>query len=411
MTSAPAPSVLLANELGAGRGHLVTLARVARALGPGLPLIAAVGSLRHRAELEAAGVRVQRCPLLCYTPEMKRDPRLVGNATWACYLAGSGFVREDVLRRSLAFWRALIVEHDISILVADYAPAAMRAALGLKEEGWDIRIIAVGTGYGVPPAGLDRFPPTTPGFDRIIHPEESVLDCLNRVGADLGLSPLPRLSALYDVDLALPATFDFLDPYARWRPASALVPPLVDRTEDLAGAGDEVFVYFSRDEADRPGLAEALCRLPLPRRGYLPAASEAAKDRLAASGMIVETAPVPPALIAARSRLIVHPSPHGTLCTAALAGLPQLGLPGHKEQATHAGLAEAAQVMRVLPPKAASTEAILGAARDLYEDAAASRAARDLALRLRQDFPADPQADLAARLAPEVEIARSFVTG
>ena len=135
MTSAPAPSVLLANELGAGRGHLVTLARVARGLGPGLPLIAAVGTLRHRAELEAAGVRVQRCPLLCYTSEMKRDPRLVGNATWACYLAGSGFVREDVLRRSLAFWRALIVEHDISILVADYAPAAMRAAPGRPVAG------------------------------------------------------------------------------------------------------------------------------------------------------------------------------------------------------------------------------------------------------------------------------------
>lgn len=231
---------------GPGGAIWSTLARVARALGPGLPLIAAVGSLRHRAELEAAGVRVQRCPLLCYTSEMKRDPRLVGNATWACYLAGSGFVREDVPAPQPRLLAGADRRDRTSRSAGDYAPAAMRAALGLKEEGWDIRIIAVGTGYGVPPAGLDRFPPTTPGFDRIIHPEQFVLDCLNRVGVDLGLSPLPGFRRFTMSISALPATFDLLDPYARWRPASALAPPLVDRTENLVGAGDEVFVDLAR---------------------------------------------------------------------------------------------------------------------------------------------------------------------
>ncbi len=62
------------------------------------------------------------------------------------------------------------MRQDISILVADYAPLALMAAHGLRAEGWDIRIIAVGTGYGVPPAGLAPLPPLHPDFTRSSTP-------------------------------------------------------------------------------------------------------------------------------------------------------------------------------------------------------------------------------------------------
>ncbi|GAB1363844.1 hypothetical protein MASR1M32_30800 [Rhodobacter sp.] len=215
----------------------------------------------------------------------------------------------------------------------------------------------------------------------------------------MGLSPLPRLAALYEADLTLAGTFAFLDPYARWRPPGALVPPIVERSETLA-TGDEVFLYFSRAEAGIPALAEALCRLTLPRRGFFPGAPEALKAHLAASGMIVETAPMPVDLIARRSRIMVHPSPHGSLCTAALMGLPQLGLPGHREQLAHAQRAEAAGVLQVLPQKTATADEILSGIETLYHDAAARTRARSLARDLRRAFPADPLSDLAARLAP-----------
>lgn len=401
------PVALLATELGGGRGHVATLARVARALGPGVRKIAAIGEMRHAAELEAQGVRVLRCPKLAATPEAKADPLGRGNATWSCYLADCGFMRPDVLEQSLSFWRRTMLEEQVSILIADYAPLAQRAALALRDAGRGLRIVTVGTGYGIPPAGLDPLPHLAPGYDRVIHPERQVLDSLNRVCAGMGMAPLPRLAALYDADLALPGTFSFLDPYADWRPAAALVPPLVERTAGLA-AGDEVFVYFSRDEAEIPALAEALCRLPLPRRGFLPGAPDRVRERLAASGMIVETAPMAVDLIAERSRIMVHPSPHGSLCTAALAGLPQLGLPGHREQVAHARRAEAAGVLRVLPQKGSTAEEIVAAAEALYHDDTAKKRAQDLARGLREGFPADPLADLAARLAPEVEAARGF---
>jgi hypothetical protein len=408
MTLPRPPVALLASELGGGRGHVATLARVARALGPDVTKLAAIGVLRHAGELTAQGVRVLRCPKLGATAEAKADPASRGNATWSCYLADSGFMRPEVLRASLTFWRQLIVAENVSLLVADYAPLALRAAHALREEGWEIRIITVGTGYGIPPGDLVPLPPTTRGFDRVVHPEPKVLAALNAVGAELGMSALPHLSALYQVDLSLVGTFDFLDPYAGWR-TGRLVPPLVERSAGLA-RGDEVFVYFSREEAELPALAEALCHLPLPRRGFLPGASDAVKSRLAASGMIVEPGPVPVDLIAKRSRLMIHPSPHGSLCMAALAGLPQIGLPGHKEQITHARRAEAAGVLRVLAQRQSTADQIIAAVTDLYHDSAARMRAQALALELRADFPADPMADLAARLAPEVAAARAFVS-
>lgn len=407
MAASADPVALLATELGGGRGHVATLARVARALGPRVTRIAAIGEMRHAAELEVQGVRVTRGPKLAATAAAKADPMGRGNATWACYLADCGFLRPEVLAESLSYWRRLILAENVSILIADYAPLAQRAALALRDEGREIRIVTVGTGYGLPPAGLEPLPRLARGYDRVIHPEPEVLAHLNAACAALGMAPLPRLSALYAADLVLAGTFPFLDPYARWRPPEALAPPLVERTAGLA-AGEEVFVYFSREEAELPALAEALCRLDLPRRGFLPGASDAVKARLAASGMIVEESPMPVDRIAERSRIMLHPAPHGSLCMAALAGLPQLGLPGHREQVAHAQRAEAAGVLRVLPQKTSTAEEIGAAVEALYHDDGAQARARDLALSLRAGFPADPLADLTARLAPEVEAARRF---
>ncbi len=399
MPGRPDPVALLATELGGGRGHVSTLARIARALGPGVRKLAAIGEMLHAAELSAEGVDVLPCPKLTAPPEARADPLARGNATWSCYLAEAGLMRAATLRQSLIFWRDLLLREKVTLLVADYAPLAQRAALALREDGHPIRIVVAGTGYGIPPADLSPLPHLARGYDRVIHPEPQVLDQLNQACVEMGLSPLPRLAALYEADLTLAGTFAFLDPYARWRPPGALVPPIVERSETLA-AGDEVFLYFSRAEAGIPALAEALCRLTLPRRGFFPGAPEALKARLAASGMIVETAPMPVELIARRSRIMVHPSPHGSLCTAALMGLPQLGLPGHREQLAHAQRAEAAGVLRVLPQKTATADEILSGIETLYHDAAARTRARSLARDLRRTFPADPLSDLAARLAP-----------
>jgi hypothetical protein len=396
-----APRILLANEAGAGRGHVAKLASVARAFGDGLAMVAALASQKHARELAPHCARVLASPPLSYTSEARANPELEGNASWGDYLAAIGLAREEVVRHGLAWWRAAIVEEDASVLVADYAPLAMRAAQGLKAEGWDIEILAVGTGYGVPPAHLDHFPQLLPDYSRCAHPEAEILALLNRVGRETGLDPLPRLPALYEVDLQLPLTFAFLDPYDGLRARCALVPPVVNIAELVPEAsGDELFVYFAAAELSLPGLVEALAALPMKRRGFLPGAAPATLERLAASGMIIEPAPVPVEAITRRSRLMLNAAQHGTLCAAALSGLPQVGLPQHLEQVFHGRRAEARGAMRLLPLGEQTAEAILDLVQVAWSDRALAAGARDLARELRAGYPADPAGSLARRVAP-----------
>jgi hypothetical protein len=402
-----APRVLLANEAGSGAGHVAKLALTARALGPGLPLVAALSRPEAAGPIEALGARILHAPALRLSAAALADPEIEGNATWGDYLAAIGLAREEVVRRGLAWWRETIVAEDISLLVADYAPLALRAAQGLKAEGWGIETIAAGTGYGVPPAHLPRFPQLLPDRDRSVHPEEELLALINRVGAEAGLDPLPALPALGAADLALPMTLAFLDPYAASRAAGELSAPVIDLGPTPGpGSGDELFVYFSGPEANDPALVAALAALPFARRGHLPGASEDTAARLGASGMILEPAPLPAAAIAGRVRVVLAAGSHGMLCLAALAGLPQVALPQNLEQLCHGRRAEARGMLRLIGKDARSAEAIADTLRAAWSDAVLASAARETARTLRADYPADPFAALAARLSRSLARAR-----
>lgn len=388
---------LLANEAGGGRGHVTKLDQIGRLLAElGVQVGAALGRLAHAAELSSAGGRIIAAPAMRWNPAEKGAE---GNATFGDYLAAMGLARADVVGRGLAFWRQAILRSGASILVADFAPLAQRAALGLRAEGHDIRVVVIGTGYGVPPGHLPAFPRLLPDWGHSVRNEGETLATLNRVATMAGLDPLPALPALYACDLAMPQTFAFLDPYDGLRPeGAALFPPVAALPPLADGKGDEVFVYFSGGELADDGLFGALRDLGLPRRGYLPATPPDRLAALAASGMAIETEPLPWAAIAARSRLILHAAPHGTLCAAALAGLPQLGIPQHMEQMFHATRADWVGILRMAGRRqdgAALADAILAA----WSDTTYAMAARDFAAHLRAGLPVDPQAPPRAALA------------
>ena len=405
----PAPKVLLANEAGIGRGHIVKLASLARAIGPGYPLLAGLARRKHADELQALGAQVLAAPALGYTPQAVANPVLEGNATWGDYLAALGLAREDQVRRSLAWWTQTIVEHDISILVADYSPLAMLAAQGLKAQGWAIEIISTGTGYGTPPADLPTFPQLLPDYAHVVHPEADVLALINRVAADLAIDPLPSLPAIYRADLALPSTLPFLDPYRNSRDPADLLPPQVDRADDIADQGTEVFIYFSTRELDDPAVVQAVATLPLPRRAFLPGATPEVAAQLAASGVLIETKPIPVADITARSRLILHSAQHGIICLAAMAGLPQVGLPQHLEQLFHGRRAGQQGVLDLLHGHERNQASVTDMIQTVYHSKTMQARAQDFARELRSTAPKDPQAILLARLAPVIARANQAV--
>lgn len=356
----------------------------------------------YAGEMEGLCARTLRAPLLARPKDAAQTFSLRGSATWGDVLAEIGLEDPHRVSRGLTFWRDLIVDEDISLLVADFAPLALRAALGLRDEGWDIRIVSIGTGYTSPPSGLDRFPVFLPDFGRTTRDEGQTLAVVNAVGRDQGLEPLPRLTALYDVDLTLATGFDFLDPYRDLRPPQGRIAPLVPASAQLAGDGSGLFVYFSTAELTDPKLVAALAALPLPRRGYLPSATPEVQARLSASGMELLDQPASADEIAAYARLTLHAAPHGTVCLAALAGVPQFAVPQHLEQLYNARQAAAAGILQY----GARGDGDLGERiRDAYADAALAQRARAVALDLRRNHPRDPLAALRRHLAPVLDSA------
>lgn len=398
--------VLLANEAGAGRGHLTLLAQVAHALGPGFSSAAAIPRPRYAAELSAQGIDVVPGPRLRYTRETRANPELAGNATWGDYLAASGLGRDEIVRHHLRWWRDKIVEEDATVLIADYAPLAIWAARGLKAEGWDIEILSVGTGYGLPPARLDRFPQLLPDYSRQVVTEAETLAVLNRVAGEMGLSPLPSLPSVAAADCELAFTLPHLDPYDRPR-EDRFAPVLAPLPPPATGEGGELFVYFSWTELKDPALVKALASLPIPRRGYLPGAPAEALDRLRSGGMVVEDRPLSIAEITARSRLVFGAGTHGMICLCALAGLPMVALPAHLEQLCHCRSSQDLGVLRYLPFDRRSPGDIADTILAAWGDPGLSRAATHLAQDLRRNYPVDPMASLSDRLAPLAERART----
>lgn len=390
------PRVLLANEFGAGRGHLVTLLRLAQALGPGWVFDAALADRRHASVLQLLNACVFEGPRLVYRKTRRTGPDAVPTATWGEYLGDLGFDQVDRLREVVAWWRQVLSQRRVALLLADYAPLAQLAARSLG-----IPCVATGTGYGLPPSDMPAFPPLEAGPDVRLHDESALLSNVNTVAAESGLPALRGLPEVYRADLALVHTLPLLDPYGAWRQAP-LLPPVTDIGAALASEGDEVFVYFSTQELADPDVVEALAALPLPRRAFLPAVAPAVAERLAASGVLLETAPVPVDLIARRSRLVLNAGQHGILCLAMFAGLPQVAWPQHREQRFHALRAEAAGVARVVDGVAPGGigAALKQAVMSAYFDRDLAGCAKALAGQLRTGLTVSPAQQLQEALAP-----------
>ncbi len=387
--------VLLANESGGGRGHVTTLRAAAMALGAEATVIAALGRDVYASELALFCTRMVKAPLLRRPLHLRAPLGPVGSATWGDVLGGLGLGDPRKLRRGMAFWRKLIVEEDISLLIADLAPLALCAARGLREEGWAIRTVNLGVGYTVPPPHLPAYPPYLADFTRTFFPEEETRDAINRTGAAFSMPTLPALPALQDADLSLACSFPFLDPFCDSRTPSDRIAPLVPAARESPGSGDEVFVYFSTAELCDPALVDALERLPLPRRGFVPSAPTEVKARLQASGMVLLDRPASADEIAARSRLIIHAAPHGTVSLAALAGLPQFAVPQHLEQIYNARQTAAQGILAHAQPGSPDLlEQILAAS----ENRIMAERAADLSATLRGQHPPDPIAVLGNRL-------------
>jgi hypothetical protein len=371
--------VLLANEFGRGRGHLVKLRDVAQGLGPRFTYDAALCQRGHDDVFAGIGAAIYDGPALNYDTRARKAAGAYPTATWGEFLGDLGFSDPDRVAQIVAWWRQVMISRDIAAVVADYAPLALVAARSLE-----IPSISIGQGYGMPPWNMERFPSLDDRANICLHDESDLLANVNTALRPYGTVQLETLPEVYWADLTILRTFPMLDFYAQWR-TGEYYPPPADFGDDLASSGTEVFIYYAQQELSNPALFDAILTLPYPRRAYLPNVAPEIAQSLRESGVIIEDAPVQANLIARRSRLVLNAGQHGTLALALLSGLPQVCVCFHMEQTWHAQAAQRAGVAQMLPSTGLTPEAVIAAIRGVYEDDTAAQRARQTALALRAD--------------------------
>jgi UDP:flavonoid glycosyltransferase YjiC (YdhE family) len=390
---------LLAWEYGGARGHIAKLKQIAESLAGTCVFDAALSSL------EFAGELAPYCEAVFQGPKLgvKRgtDRPLIRTGTVADSLPKIGFLDPTWTRENIEWWRAVIVNRRIGLVIGDCAPRALLAARSLG-----IPCAAVGNGYFVPPGGLEEFPSSTEPDDVSHSAALTILNSVNEALAAVGALGITRLPEIFSADIEIPITLPPLDPYRELR-AGPTVPPNNYRPTKTGTRGDMVTAYLSSRERRSKEILGALRSLPVPVRCIAPGLSEMAVRMLTTETMEVVTQPLPPAELHDGTRLLLHSANHGTLCLGIAAGLAQVGVPQHKEQVSHGRRAATLGVLTAIERPELTEERLSETIMQAYEDGGMASRAVDLAAEMQPFLAQDPGQLLRDLLTPLLRPGRS----
>lgn len=308
--------ILIGWELGANTGHTVKLAGIARELiaRGHEPIVAAqqIGAV-------PPGLAVWQAPL--WPVQLATLARVgdVAPATMGDILAILGLGDVAAMRAMIAAWDGLLRAIDPDVVVAEFAPGLMLAARGR------IRVLALGTGFSLPPPHLPRFASLT--GKPAVHDEARLLDGVNAALRANGRPPLDLLPQIFLADRELAAVFREIDPYREWRRSTYGAPSVMASAVVADGTGDELFVYMNGLRNWPDGFWQGLVDARLKIRVYDPRLGETDLRTLEQAGLIMERAPVPFERIVARSRMVMSHGGLGMAASSLLAGLPMLFVP------------------------------------------------------------------------------------
>lgn len=364
-------AILIGWELGAGRGHLVSMRLMAEALVARGHRVTLAAQRLDVGMVMPPGVAMVQAPVW---------PGLLSGvgagrghvATIVDVLARVALGRQGVLGGMIAGWDGLIAATGANVVIADYAPALLAAARGR----WPS--ISTGPGFQVSPSDVDPLPRLGGGEPG--HDEGALLDTVDAELRQSGREPLPHLAALFGTDAPLIASFPELDPYTRTDANARFIAPGLDGVpQPGAGQGTEIFVYANSHLQVSEPFWRALVATRLPLRAHVPGNDSKLRADIAALGIAVEPRPIPIDRVIARSRLCINHGAHGIIATMMLGGVPQIMLPFDLEKRLHSE-AVARIGLGLLP--AATEEAIpqlTAVVRAAHDDSNMAQRARDAA--------------------------------
>lgn len=308
--------ILIGWELGANTGHIVKIAGIAAELAARghQPVLA----LQH---IAAAPSRYSLWQAPLWPTQLATLSRTGATtpATMGDILAVLGLGDVAAMRGLIGAWDAILKAVNPDLVIAEYAPGLTMAAFER------VPVLALGTGFSLPPPHLPHFASLT--GKPAVEDESRLLDGLNAALAANGRRPRERLTSLFDADREIAAVFREIDPYREWRQSRHGVPSVMPAPALATLRGDEVFIYMNGLTRWPNGFWQGVVDSRLKVRVYDPRLSEADATVLEGAGLRIERKAVPFERIVERSRLVVSHGGLGMACSSLLAGMPMLFVP------------------------------------------------------------------------------------
>jgi rhamnosyltransferase subunit B len=317
--------VLLAWELGGGRGHIRILGWAADSLRQrGYEPVFAV---RERDVIDTipASIKDAICLQAPIWPAF-RDYSIAATpgsrASFADIVGDLGLRIPDAVGSMVGEWQSLVESVRPAAVVADFAPACLLACRGR------VPSIAIGDGFTLPPSTMETFTQFENGPPK--YDERDLVGSVNEAMRNTSGATIERLPEIFAADRHCTGSFVELDPYSPHRRIATVAPWAPEWDRAAATRRTEVFAYLGVHPPLMATLAEALRYVVsggVPVRLHIPSMDAATDAAFSGTGAIIEREPVPYETIHSRTRLAVSFGSFGFVSCALAAGIPQIVLP------------------------------------------------------------------------------------
>ena len=403
--------VLLGQDGGDGFGHAARLAPIADALRRhGVEVqLALRAPATAKPILEPLGLEAIQAPMA----RVPHRPDLAGHITvsYVDLMAIYSLDRPAHLAGLIAGWDRIMGDFRPDLVIADFAPALALAAHGA------VPVVHVGSGYTVPPADGEHFPPLRdrqgdrqgdrPGDLPGGLPEAPMLASFNEVQRRRRRPPLAGLTELLRGAATFVTCLPLLDAYAATRPSPALGPLRPLPAPVASPPATDYFAYLAADHAGSLTMLEGLLASRRMGSAYLRNADPALCHAWRRRGLVIHEAPQPMHQAAGRAALVVHHGGINTTETVLALGRPQLFVPRHAEQMlTSQAVMRAGAGVRMRGKGKFLPQHVVAALDSIGRDETV-QAAKDLAQRIAVDGPYHGLERIAATCLELLRDARS----
>jgi hypothetical protein len=316
--------ILFGWEFGGGFAHVVNLREIARHLGK-KQSCEFLFALRDPQRGIAVGLPSSSVIATPAPRHLAGGNKEQNRETYGEFVSENLMIEEGAFAARLAGWDNIIRAFDPHVIIADYAPGLSLFARGR----WPV--VAVGSGYTMPPPEMANFP-TLAKLNRPLYATEpEIVDRLNKDLEKIGARSIERLPQLNEAEAYGLKTIPIFDPYKSQRQQPYLGVEIPGGSPTPIATASGGIAYFHEDTQLHDKVLDGLLGARVDTVAYFGPPLRRVVKKFIASRVRIADAPLKLCDDMTGRAVAVHKGGLGFATAAVLAGVPQVILYSHEE--------------------------------------------------------------------------------